>query len=135
MQTRLPTAQEIDELIAFLPRLYRDGFAPVKQWHGGKRENGVISLPWPEYDEIVQAFFRVASGPAWSDTAYRPDEAGAMLADEAALKTADLAQIRTMLTYCVRGERFSDGHWAAMIEGGHIRRLLERLSEVRLGSI
>ena len=135
MPTRLPTTQEIDELIAFLPRLYRDGFAPVKQWRGGEREDGVISLPWPEYDEIVQSFFHVASRPAWSDTAYRPEEAGAMLADEAAVKTADLAQIRTMLTYCARGERFSDGHWAAMIEDGHIRRLLQRLEEIRSASI
>ena len=42
-------------------------------------------------------------------------------------------QIKTMLTYCVRGERFGDGHWAAMIEGGHVRRLLERLTEMRSG--
>jgi hypothetical protein len=36
-----------------------------------------------------------------------------------------------MLTYCVRGERFSDGHWGAMIEAGYVRRLLERLAELR----
>jgi hypothetical protein len=36
-----------------------------------------------------------------------------------------------MLTYCVRGERFSEGHWGAMIEQGHVRRLLERLVEIR----
>ncbi|MFN8413162.1 MAG: DUF6508 domain-containing protein [Anaerolineales bacterium] len=35
-----------------------------------------------------------------------------------------------MLTFCVRGERFSDGHWGAMIEEGYIRRLLERLIEI-----
>ena len=32
-----------------------------------------------------------------------------------------------MLTFCVRGERFSDGHWAEMIEVGYIGFLLERL--------
>ena len=36
-----------------------------------------------------------------------------------------------MLTFCVRGERFCDGHWAAMIEGGQVRRLLERLAELK----
>jgi hypothetical protein len=36
-----------------------------------------------------------------------------------------------MLTFCVRGERFSDGHWAAMIEKGYIRRVLERLNEIK----
>jgi hypothetical protein len=28
----------------------------------------------------------------------------------------------------VRGERFCDGHWAAMLEQGHLRRWLERLA-------
>jgi len=54
-----------------------------------------------------------------------------MLRDENLVKTASLFQIKTMLTFCVRGERFSDGHWAAMIEKGYIRRLLERLNEIK----
>ncbi len=54
-----------------------------------------------------------------------------MLENEDIVKTASLAQVKTMLTYCVRGERFCEGHWAAMIEQGHIRRLLERLLELR----
>ena len=36
-----------------------------------------------------------------------------------------------MLTFCVRGECFSDGHWAEMIEKGYIRRLLERLNVIQ----
>jgi hypothetical protein len=48
------------------------------------------------------------------------------------VKAADLTKIKTMLTFCVRGERFSDGHWGAMIEGGDVRRLLERLGKIRL---
>jgi hypothetical protein len=53
-----------------------------------------------------------------------------MLQDEEAVRTAGLVQIRCMLTYCVRGERFSDGHWGEMIQAGHIRRILERLGEL-----
>jgi len=54
-----------------------------------------------------------------------------MIKDEALIRTASLSQIKTMLTFCLRGERFSDGHWAQMIEKGHIRRLLERLNEIK----
>jgi hypothetical protein len=36
-----------------------------------------------------------------------------------------------MLTFCVRGERFSDGHWAAVIGQRYISRLLERLNEIK----
>jgi hypothetical protein len=35
-----------------------------------------------------------------------------------------------MLTYCVRGERFCDGHLGGMIEKGHVQRILQRLREI-----
>ena len=130
LKSQLPAPQETAELVAFLPLLYEEGFIPIKKWHGGvgKRKDS-ITMPWPEYEEIVEEFFRVASGECWSDHEYRPDEAGRMLRDHNAVKNATLSQVKTMLTYCVRGERFCDGHWGKMIESGHLRRLLERLAE------
>ncbi|MCL4870051.1 MAG: hypothetical protein KJ063_13890 [Anaerolineae bacterium] len=128
MTTPDPTAQQIDELLSFLPRLYGDGFVPVKAWHGGAKEDGTMTLPWPEYHELVPQFFAAAAAECWRDYQYDMTQAWQMLADEPLVKQASLAQIKTMLTYCVRGERFSDGHWGMMIEEGHIRRLLERLA-------
>lgn len=49
-----------------------------------------------------------------------------MLDDHDVIKTADLAQVKTMLTFCVRGERFCDGHYGALVEGRHVRQLLQR---------
>lgn len=132
MKSRLPTLHEIDELLAFLPRLYAEGFSPVRRWHGGTaRPDGVIMMPWPEYDEVVEAFYGSAARECWLDYGYNPTVAQAMLQDQVLVAAASLDQIKTMLTYCVRGERFCDGHWEAMIELGHIRRLLERLRELR----
>ena len=45
-------------------------------------------------------------------------QAGQLLLSEDGVRNATLDQIKTMLTFCVRGERFSDGHWGAMIEPG-----------------
>lgn len=127
-ETRLPTLQEIAELVAFLPKLYAEGFEPVIRWNGGeKQSDGSITMPYPEYDALVTDFYRAAAGACWLDHGYHPEEAAQMLQHEDAIKTSTLAQIKTMLTYCVRGERFCDGHWAEMIERGYIRRLLERL--------
>jgi hypothetical protein len=78
----------------------------------------------------VDEFLRALSNECWRDYDYRPEVAGSMLADEAAVKAASLDEIKSMLTYFVRGERFSDGHWGALIEGGHVRRLLERLAKL-----
>jgi len=134
MKTRIPTSQEIEELVSFLPQLYAEGFTPIVRWGGGiKGQDGFLTMPRPEYNKVVEEFFRVASSECWCDYDYCPEDAGRLLENDDVIKTADLAQIKTMLTYCVRGERFCDGHWGAMVEEGHIRRLLQRLAE--LGSI
>lgn len=133
MKTRLPTSKEIAELVGFLPRLYAEGFVPIERWYGGEKdENGVFTLPWPEYSKVVADFFQVASRKCWCDYGYVPEEAGQMLEDGWVVRNASLAQVKTMLTYCVRGERFATGHWAWAIEQGHICRLLERLAELNV---
>jgi uncharacterized protein DUF6508 len=131
-RNQLPTLQEIETLTAFLPRLYSEGFAPIQNWSGGeKQKDGSISFPYPSYNPVVEEFFRLVSSEGWLDHEYNPEQAYQMLKDENGIKTASLSQIKTMLTFCVRGERFSDGHWAQMIEEGYIRRLLERLNEIK----
>ena len=131
MKPPTPTSKEIEALKAYLPLLYKEGFSPVKKWHGGEKDDdGVITMPYPEYQPIVEEFFRIASSECWTDYDYLSKSAGKMLDDENAVKSADLDQIKTMLTFCVRGERFCTGHWNAVIEKGHVRRLLERLAEL-----
>ena len=131
MNPRLPTREEILQLTAFLPRLQAPGFQPVVRWGGGARAaDGAISMPWPEYDEVVGALFRAASAAPWCDYNYQPTHAGRMANDPQAISQADLAQVRTMLTWCVRGERFCDGHWLAVLERGTVQRLLVRLTEL-----
>jgi hypothetical protein len=129
-KNRLPTLQDIDALTAYLPRLYAEGFSPVRKWDGGRQKDGTITLPYPDYDPLVEEFYNLVSR-AWLDYEYNPEQAYQMLRDENLVKTASLSQIMSMLTFCVRGERFSDGHWAEMIEKGHIRRILERLNVIK----
>jgi hypothetical protein len=131
METRLPTYPEIQKLIAFLPRLYSEGFEPVIMWNGGDQgKDGLFRLPWPEYNPVVEEFYRLAASECWLDYDYRPEEAARMLRDEGFINSAGFPEIKKMLTFCVRGERFSDGHWAEMIENGSIRRILERINEL-----
>jgi hypothetical protein len=131
-RNQIPTSQEIETLTAFLPRLYLEGFSPIESWGGGeKQKDDSISFPYPNYNPVVEEFFQLISSQGWLDSEYNPEQAYQMLKDENGIKTASLSQIKTMLTFCVRGELFSDGHWAQMIEEGYIRRLLERLNEIK----
>ncbi|MBN1399449.1 MAG: hypothetical protein JXA74_01355, partial [Anaerolineae bacterium] len=73
----------------------------------------------------------LAGLPPWCDYGYDPRRAAEMLADDARVERTTLAQIVTMLTYCVRGERFGDGHWEALLEAGRVQALLRRLAALR----
>jgi hypothetical protein len=127
----LPTLQDIEKITAYLSRLYADGFSAVVRWHNSEKgSDGAWSVPYPDYDPLVEEFFREVSR-AWLDYAYDPEQAYHMLKDEDHIERASLVEIKTMLTFCVRGERFSDGHWEEMIQKGYIRRLLERLNTIK----
>jgi len=98
-QNRLPTLKEIEDLTAFLPRLCAEGFSPVVSWGGGeKQKDGSISVPYPNYHNLVEEFFRLVAIGGWLDNEYNPEQAYQMLKDENLIKTASLFQIKTMLT-------------------------------------
>jgi Family of unknown function (DUF6508) len=121
----------MQELVAFLPRLYAEGFNPVIRWNGGNQDqDGLYHLPWPEYDPLVLDFFKLVASQGWLDYEYRPEKAAKLISNKQFISSASLPQIKTMLTYCVRGERFSDGHRAEMIEKGYIRAILERVDQL-----
>ena len=127
-----PTLAQIDELLRFLPLFDVPNRDFVESWSGEeKTESGAITTPYLVYPEDVEQFYQLAGQPCWSDYGYEPGKAGQMLEDEAIVQRATLAEVKTMLTYCVRGERFSDGHWAAMLESGRIVALLKRLSALQ----
>ena len=132
--TKAPiTRQRIDELLRYLPALGNPGPGTEAEWQGldQKSEDGVITMPYPIYPPAVKEFFALAGQDCWCDFRYVPEQAGEMVRDDAAIASATLAQIKTMLTFCVRGERFCDGHWGAMVREGRIAAILRRLSQLR----
>jgi hypothetical protein len=125
------TVRKIDALLAFLPAFEAPGREFVQKWVTPGGDESVPVMPYPEYHEDVKRFFKLASQEFWLDHAYDPETAGTMLADPATVAAADLAAVRTLLTYCVRGERFCDGHWSGVLKDGSVVSLLKRLRELR----
>ena len=129
--TTIPT-EKMDELLRFLPLFENPNREYVKDWGGGETTaEGAITVPYPIYCDDVLQFYTLAGQTHWSDFEYNPREAYGMLNDDECIATASLDEFRTMLTYCVRGERFADGHWAHMLESGRIVALLRRLEALR----
>ena len=84
-------------------------------------------------DEVQPDAVLAAVQSWWCDYNYEPATAAAMLDDATVMATASIDQIKTMLTYCVRGERFADGHWGEMLASGRITALLRRLVMLQAG--
>lgn len=132
MDAAIPSREDFDRLLTFLPLLYSKREEPLwKTQSGAVQEEGARRFPWIEYGPVVLAFFMEAGRPVWADYSYDGERARAKLEDPEAVRGADLAQVREMLTFCARGERFADGFWAAVVEEGKVRRLLERIAVLK----
>ncbi len=127
------TVERMDELLRFLPLFEIRGREYVQGWGGGERtpDGKAVQVPFPIYCDDVLEFYKLAGQPHWADYQYIPRQAYDMLSDDELISSASLDEIKTMLTYCVRGERFADGHWAHMLESGRIVALLRRLAVIR----
>lgn len=121
----------MDALLEFLPIFEAAGFKPVKSWVHGELRPGVHVMPYPVYREEVEAFMAAASQEAWADFRYTKKPANDWIRDSSFIARASLEQIKTMLTYVVRGERFCDGHVSGLIEKGRVQGILRRLGELR----
>lgn len=120
----LPQRTDMDELLSFLPRLYPNGVA-IKTY----------TVPegtyWPLYAEVVKDFYRAVAKECWNDFDYLRHGAGLMSENETYITQANLADIQSMLTWCLRGERFCDGHNGSVIEEGYVMNILRRLQVLR----
>ena len=124
--------EDVDALLRFLPRLAEPGRAFIVDTGGGEDVDDMTATTrYPVYADDVLAFFRLAGAPCWSDFSYDPRRASEMLEDEALIARATLDEIKTLLTVCVRGERFSDGYWGCLLSTGKILAILRRLAVLR----
>jgi len=131
MKSPTPTISDIDELLSYLPVLYENESKPIPRWHDGDgTDAAAIVFGQIEYDEPVKQFFNAASKECWRDYDYDPGGVGKMIRDPNKIANATLQEIKSMLTWCVRGERFAGGHWSAVIEEGNIRDILLRLRQI-----
>ena len=136
MRQEQPTTRDIEELLSFLPTLSEESFDPIRQWHGiEEQEEGYFTLPYADYDPLVDELSAVASRECWRDHDYDPIEISGRLPQPDFIDKADLARVKSILTYFVRGERFCDGHQGGMIREGYIQRLLIRLSDLHREAI
>ncbi|WP_299875639.1 DUF6508 domain-containing protein [uncultured Cocleimonas sp.] len=133
METINPTLEDFEEIIAFYPTLNRRDFDPIIEWKGGdKIEDNVNFMRWPIYDPVVKEFLKVADKECWRDHHFNQYVVSKMITSDVVVQCADLPQIKQMISFCVRGDKFmSEGYLGSMIKDGHVSRLLKRLDKLK----
>lgn len=130
-EERLPSKEDYSKVIQFLPIFYstREGQQePIAIWKGGQRlQDGSIQMPYPVYSSKVEEFVEAIGKESFLDHDYLKNKPESMLRDSSLIANASLSQIKSILTYIVRGERFCDGHWESMIKSGEVKLVLERI--------
>ena len=98
-------------------------------WQEGKKENDVITLGYPKYNENVNE---------WIDKMYkynlmdRDYQENYNLIKEKDIEILSIDEILTMFTFYIRGERFSEGLIDSGIKDGKLVKLSKRLKELLL---
>ena len=94
------------------------------QWKGGKESDEIMEIPYPDYlDEIWASFSIFDPDTDYSDN-YEKYCKVILPTD------MNVHQIRTMLTFIERGERFCDGHVQRYLENNILLKLLLRLDDL-----
>ena len=94
------------------------------QWKGGKESDGIMEIPYPDDpDEIWVSFSIFDPDTDYSDN-YEKYCKGILPTD------MNVRQIRTMLTYLVRGEKYCDGFINKYLENHYLLKLLLRLDDL-----
>jgi hypothetical protein len=126
------TAAQLRCLADWLPVLEAPGFV-AGRWRGGEADaEGVIHMPWFEYDERIAGWpggcegrSLIVMGFDWMTWLGTP-EGQALSADPAAIERASSADLARLVTAIVRGDRFSEGNLAGAIERGFVAAICHR---------
>ena len=126
-------AGAVEALLRFLPTFAAPSFVPGVACGGTDDGSGLIDWPWFDYAPEVREFEQVLYREGWIvgfDWGEWQDE-GRRLVDGDGLESADLDDLRRLVTVVFRKERFCDGTIAVAFRDGTLLRILHRVAQLK----
>lgn len=119
-----PTSENIQNVVRYLEIFRTSRYASAEgesEWGGTifSDETSEFILTLSENKMIVEYDW-----PHWREQAAKYEQ------DEALLANAGLNDLRKLLTYHLRHDRFSEGWLLAVLQSGHVTAILERLARL-----
>ncbi len=131
--TTAPTREDIDRLLTFLPLFDVCGRTFIVEGPDGLPNYRTLHvLPFPAYEDYLQAFFREASRPCWQVDLDDPDHVASAVYCECQIALAQLSDIQRMLTWCVTSGTDFPNHRQMLVEDGRIASILKQLRRIRI---
>ncbi|WP_088035390.1 DUF6508 domain-containing protein [Evansella clarkii] len=123
--------KNIKEVISYL-KYFEDEYRTFYHWDPHERSSeGNIKLSYPKYDDRLNCFINAIykSGLLMDDYAAHYKGGFTGLTPEK-ISAADIKELRGMLTFIIRAERFSEGSWAHAAKDKLFYYILKRLNEL-----
>ena len=126
-------AERIDAVTRFLPALGRPDAAG--SWvGGGTRDDGAYVMPRLAHGDVSDGFIQACNDNGWVTpfdwVRWQATAARKYYPDTPLLQRARVRTLGQLLTLHVRKDRFVEGHFAGMVESGHIAAILRRLTAI-----
>ena len=129
MKENIPSKKSIKELTDFLGLLYDENIELCKPYPNADMSD-IISGTFYKYHPSVLTFFELVSQEHWKDYKYVDNFSEEMI-KPGKIEEASINQLKTIITWCDRVERFVEGHWEYVIKDEIIKRVLLRLKEIK----
>lgn len=132
MTTRksMPSPKDIARLICIHSTMQAQGIFQNVRPKASAQTNHVIDLAGPDYSEAFNRFRMEICTPFWTDKSYSRHACAKRLRSQKMVEKCTLADLRKLLTYCWRSDRFCTGFLEAKVTDGSICRLVARLSKI-----
>jgi hypothetical protein len=119
---------QIEVILAFLPIFEKPGFQ-FGEWVHRKGQ-----VPFYAESQAVRDFHQSLYQQGFIvefDWVIWAEELERYRSESGALQGADLLTLRKIITAHARKDRFSEGHFAGELQGGHLLAVLRRLAAIR----
>lgn len=123
----VPKQEQIEKITSFL-----ENFEDTQQiFMENKKDNrGLTQKNSYEYRKDVKEFFTLLQEREWDYLDYLSPEIREFIKNPDKIQFATLKQIKGILTYCLKGERYVEGHRNVMLKRGVVQAALKRLKNL-----
>ncbi|MDZ7723444.1 MAG: DUF6508 domain-containing protein [candidate division KSB1 bacterium] len=123
----VPKQSQIDKVTAYLEN-FKDTQQPFME---NKKDNRGLTLKNAyQYRKDVREFFALLQESEWDYLDYLSPEIREFIKYPDKIQFATLKQIKGILTYCLKGERYVEGHRNVMLKRGVVQEALKRLKNL-----